>query len=88
MAAYDAKNPPAIQRLVQNGTQLKPYPDDVMKAAYDAAQKIYAEESAKNPDFKTLYDSLRTFQQISDIWMSLPEGALAKFMQAQMRAKK
>ncbi len=88
MAAYDAKNPQAIQRLVQNGAQLKRYPDDVLKAAYDAAQKLYAEESAKNPDFKKLYDSLRAFQQISDIWMSLPEGALANFMQAQMRAKK
>jgi TRAP-type mannitol/chloroaromatic compound transport system substrate-binding protein len=88
MAAYDAKNPPAIQRLVQNGTQLRRYPDDIMKAAYDAAQKIYTEESAKNPDFKKLYDSLHTFQQLSDIWMSLPEGALANFMQVQMRAKK
>ena len=88
MAAYDAKNPLAIQRLVQNGTQLRRYPDDVLKAAYEAAQKLYAEESAKNPDFKKLYDSLRAFQQISDIWLGLPEGALANFMQAQMRAKK
>ena len=88
MAAYDAKNPQAIQRLVQNGAQLKRYPDDVLKAAYEAAQKLYAEESAKNPDFKKLYDSLHTFQQISDIWMGLPEGALANFMQAQMRPKK
>ncbi len=88
LAAYDAKNPPAMQRLVQNGTQLKRYPDDVMKAAYAAAEKIYAEESAKNPDFKKLYDSLRTFQQLSDIWLSLPEEAMANFMQAQMRVKK
>lgn len=88
MAAYDAKNPPAIQRLVQNGTQLRRYPDDVLKAAYDAAQKIYAEESAKNPDFKKLFDSLRAFQQTSDIWLGLPEGALSGFMQAQLRAKK
>lgn len=88
MSAYDAKNPLAIQRLVQNGTQLRRYPDDVLKAAYEAAQKIYADESAKNPDFKKLYDSLRAFQQLSDIWMGLPEGALAGFMQAQLRAKK
>lgn len=88
LAAYDAKNPPAMQRLVQNGTQLKRYPDDVMKAAYEAAEKIYAEESAKNPDFKKLYDSLRTFQQLSDIWLSLPEEAMANFMQTQMRVKK
>ncbi|MBK8509023.1 MAG: TRAP transporter substrate-binding protein [Candidatus Competibacteraceae bacterium] len=88
MAAYDAKNPTAIQRLVQNGTQLRRYPDDVLKAAYDSAQKIYADESAKNADFKKLYDSLRAFQQISDIWMGLPEGALSNFMQAQLRVKK
>lgn len=88
MAAYDAKNPQAIQRLVQNGTQLRRYPDDVLKAAYESAQKLYAEESGKNPDFKKLYDSLHAFQQISDIWMGLPEGALSNFMQAQLRAKK
>ena len=87
LAAYDAKNPQAIQRLVQN-TQLRRYPDDILKAAYDTAQKIFAEESAKNPDFKKLYDSMRAFQQVSDIWMGLPEGTLANFMQAQLRAKK
>ena len=88
LANYDAKNPPAIQRLVLNGAQLKRYPDDVMKDAYDAAQKIYAEESAKNPDFKKIYDSQRAFQQVSNIWMGLAEDTLANFMQAQLRAKK
>jgi len=88
MAAYDAKNPPAIQRLVQNGVQLRRYPDDAMKAAYEAAQKIYAEESARNPDFKKIYDSQRAFQQVFDIWMGLAENTLANFMQSQLRAKK
>ena len=59
-----------------------------IRDSYDAAQKIYAEESAKNPDFKKLFDSLRAFQQTSDIWLGLPEGALSGFMQAQLRAKK
>ncbi|HRW67091.1 MAG TPA: TRAP transporter substrate-binding protein [Candidatus Competibacter sp.] len=88
LAAYDTKNPQAIQRLVQNGTQLRRYPDDVMKAAYETAQKIYAEESAKNPDFKKLYDSMRAFQRPSDIWAGLPEGTLANFMQAMLRSGK
>jgi TRAP-type mannitol/chloroaromatic compound transport system substrate-binding protein len=88
LAAYDAKNPQAIQRLVQSGTQLRRYPDDVLKEAYGIAQKIFTEESEKNPDFKKIYDSMRAFQQISDIWAGLPEGALANFMQAQLRAKK
>ena len=88
LANYDAKNPPAIQRLVQNGAQLRRYPDDAMKAAYEAAQKIYAEESARNPDFKKLFDSMRAFQQVSDIWMGLAENTLANFMQGQLRLKK
>lgn len=88
LATYDAKNPLAVQRLAQNGAQLRRYPDDVLTAAYDVALKLYAEESAKNPDFKKLYDSLAAFQQVSDIWMGLAEGALANFMQVQLRAKK
>lgn len=88
MADYDAKNPQAIQRLVQNGAQLKRYPDDSLKAAYEVAQKIYAEESAKNPDFKKLFDSMQAFQQVSNIWMGLPENTMANFMQSQLRAKK
>ena len=73
LAGYDARNPPAIQRLAQNGVQLKRYPDDAMKAAYEAAQKIY--------------DSQRAFQQVSDIWMGLAEMTLANFMQSQLRKK-
>ncbi|MCB1921727.1 MAG: TRAP transporter substrate-binding protein [Candidatus Competibacteraceae bacterium] len=86
LAAYDAKNPLAIQRLVQSGTQLRRYPDDVLKAAYETAQKIFAEESAKNPDFKKIFDSMRSFQRVSDIWSGLPEGTLANFMQTMLRA--
>jgi TRAP-type mannitol/chloroaromatic compound transport system substrate-binding protein len=85
LAAYDTKNPQAIQRLVQNGTQLRRYPEDVLKAAYETAQKIFAEESAKNPDFKKLFDSMRAFQKGSDIWAGLPEGTLANFMQTMLR---
>lgn len=88
VAAYDAKNPPAIQRLVQSGAQLRRYPDDAMKAAYEVARKIYAEESAKNPDFKTIYDSMHAFQQTSDLWMGVAENTMTNFMQAQLRASK
>lgn len=87
-AAYDVKNPPALQQLLQNGVELRPYPEDVMKAAYAAAQKIYAEESGKNPDFKKLYNALRTFQQASDSWLGVAETSMATFMQAQARPRK
>jgi TRAP-type mannitol/chloroaromatic compound transport system substrate-binding protein len=88
LANYDAWNPPAIQRLVQKGTQLRQFPDDVMHAAYKTAQKIYTAESAANPDFKKIYDSMRAFQQVSDIWTGMAENTMANFMQAQSIAGK
>ena len=88
LANYDAWNPPAIQRLVQKGTQLRRFPDEVMKAAYKSAGNNYTVESASNPDFKKIYESMRAFQQVSDNWMGMAENTLANFMQAQSSTKK
>lgn len=87
LAAYDAKNPPAVQRLVQNGAQLRRYPDDVLLKAYEAAQAIYAEESEKNPTFRKIYESMRAFQHASDTWMGIAEAPMMNFMQAVRRKK-
>lgn len=87
LATYDAKNPPALQRLLQNGAELRRFPDDVLLKAYAIAQQIYAEESAQNPTFKTLYESMREFQKRSDAWWSVAESSMANFMQAVQRRK-
>ena len=87
LAGYDAKNPPAVQRLIQAGVQMRRYPDDVLLRAYETAQKLYDEESAKNPTFKTIYESMRAFQQLSDAWLSVSELPMANFMQAARRKK-
>jgi TRAP-type mannitol/chloroaromatic compound transport system substrate-binding protein len=84
LANYDAWNPPAIARLVAKGTKLIRFPDDVMKAAYKTAWKIYASEAAANPDFKKIFDSLCAFQRTSDVWTGLAENTLANFMQSQL----
>jgi len=88
MSSYDAKNPMAIKRLVQKGVQLRRFPYNVMKAAYKTAKKIYTAESAGNPDFRKIYDSMRSFQQASDNWMGMAENTLANFMRAQLSIKK
>jgi TRAP-type mannitol/chloroaromatic compound transport system substrate-binding protein len=87
LAAYDAKNPPALQRLIQDGVQMRRYPDDVLLRAYEIAQKLYAEESAKNPTFKAIYESMHAFQQISDVYLSVSELPMANFMQAVRRKR-
>ncbi|MBK1695079.1 ABC transporter substrate-binding protein [Chromatium weissei] len=87
LAAYDAKNALALQRLLQNGAELRRFPDDVLLKAYAIAQQIYAEESAQNSTFKTLYESMREFQKRSDAWWSVAESSMANFMQAVQRRK-
>ncbi|WP_295413986.1 TRAP transporter substrate-binding protein [uncultured Thiodictyon sp.] len=87
LAGYDAKNPPAMQRLVQNGTVLKRFPDDVLLKAYETALAIYAEESAKNPSFKALYDSMHAFQETSDAWWGVAEASMTNFLSAMRRRK-
>ena len=57
MAKYDAQNPAALRKLVAGGTQLRPFPKAVMDACYKAAMERYAEESAKNPKWKKIYDN-------------------------------
>jgi TRAP-type mannitol/chloroaromatic compound transport system substrate-binding protein len=87
LAAYDAKNPPALQRLAQAGVQLRRYPDDVLLKAYETARQIYAEESARNAAFKTIYDAMLAFQHTSDIWQGVSEVGMMNFMQAVRRRK-
>ncbi len=87
LAAYDAKNPPALQRLMQDGAELRRFPDDVLLKAYQIAQEMYAEETAANPTFKMLYDSMLDFQQRSDAWWSIAESSMSNFMQAVRRRK-
>jgi TRAP-type mannitol/chloroaromatic compound transport system substrate-binding protein len=84
---YDAKNPPALQRLIAAGAELRRFPDDVLLKAYETAHQIYAEESEKNPTFKRLYDSMMAFQERSDAWWGVGESPMSNFRQAVRRMR-
>ena len=62
LAKYDAQNPPAIKRLVAAGTQLRPFSTEILEACFKAANEVYAETCAKNPDFKKIYESMVAFR--------------------------
>jgi TRAP-type mannitol/chloroaromatic compound transport system substrate-binding protein len=87
LATYDTKNPPALQRLMRDGAELRRFPDDVLLKAYEMTQQVYAEEASRNPTFKMLYDSMFAFQQNSDAWWGVAESSMANFMQAVRRKK-
>ena len=54
--------PPALKRLLAAGAILKPFPQEVLEACYNAANEIYADLSKTNPHFNKMYASLTAFR--------------------------
>ena len=79
-AKYDALNPPALKKLVAQGAQLRPFSTEILTACYNAANEVYAETSANNPDFKRIYDSLAAFRGDQYLWWQVAEYTYDPFM--------
>ena len=88
MAHYDAVNPDALKRLVANGAKLRPFSKEIMSAAFDAAHKIYADLSAKNPSFKEIWASQSVFVRDGFLWDQVAEYTYDTFMMIQQQAGK
>ncbi len=87
MARYDMRNPPALRRLVQNGAILKPFSRPVLDACFDAANAVYAELSAKNADFKKVYEAMTAVRAEEYLWFQLAEYTSDTYMMIQQRKK-
>lgn len=79
-AEYDAKNPPALMRLVQQGVKLHAFPKDFMLAARRTSYQFFDEESARNPIFHTIYQSWRPFLEAELQWFKIGEAPYENFM--------
>lgn len=62
LAQYDWKNVDAMYRLVAEGVQLRQFPNEVIETLYHPTQEVLAEQSAANPQIKTLLDSQTAFR--------------------------
>jgi len=82
-ARYDARNPAALKQLVGGGTKLKPFPADVMNAAFKSAEQIYADLASKNAEWKKVWDDYAKFRADQNVWFRFTEGTFDRFMQAQ-----
>lgn len=81
-ARYDSQNPAALRRLLATGTQLRSFPRSVMDAAWDAANTVYAEFSAKDPKFKALYENYMGYRDTLVPWFRLAEGNYDQYLSA------
>src|SRR5689334_12821789 len=80
VSKYDAENPKALRELVAGGTKITPFPQPVMEACFNSSLELWAEISAKNPRFKKVYDSWRSFRNEEILWFRVCEGSFDNFM--------
>ncbi|MNY79350.1 Alpha-keto acid-binding periplasmic protein TakP precursor [compost metagenome] len=59
--------------------KLRPFSKEIMEACFKATQDAYAEETAKNPSFKKIYDDWRVFRNNEAAWFNVAEQGFAQF---------
>jgi TRAP-type mannitol/chloroaromatic compound transport system substrate-binding protein len=79
LANYDARNPLALRKLIAGGAKVSFFPKEVMDAAYNASQELWAELSAKNPDFAAIFPDWKKFQAEQAAWFRVAESPLDNY---------
>jgi TRAP-type mannitol/chloroaromatic compound transport system substrate-binding protein len=79
LTTYDAKNPPALQRLLDQGVQMRRFSDDIMQAAKNAIDDIQAEKAADDALYRRVYEHYSAFREASFRWFGTNEFAYSDF---------
>jgi TRAP-type mannitol/chloroaromatic compound transport system substrate-binding protein len=80
MAQYDAKNAPALARLIRGGTVLRPFPTSVLQAANRATTEMLEEFAARDATFREILGPWRTFREQSRRWFATNEFRYEDFV--------
>ncbi|MDJ0702943.1 MAG: TRAP transporter substrate-binding protein [Leptolyngbyaceae cyanobacterium MO_188.B28] len=80
LAKYDALNGPALKRLVDGGTQLIPYSDEILKAAQDESFAFFEEKASGDAAFKEVYEQWKTFREGVYNWNRVNELSFSRFV--------
>lgn len=80
LGTYDGQNPAALRRLVASGTQLRPFPRDVMAACAKEAFALYEEIAAGNPRFARIYANWKKFREEEYLWFRVAEQTFDNFV--------
>jgi TRAP-type mannitol/chloroaromatic compound transport system substrate-binding protein len=80
LAKYDMVNPPALRRLLANGTKLHGFSPPIMDACFKAAKELHGEIAATNDSFKKVYDSMTGFSNNAYQWFQVAEIGYDNFM--------
>jgi TRAP-type mannitol/chloroaromatic compound transport system substrate-binding protein len=76
---YDAQNPAALQRLIEGGTQLRRFSENIMTAARTTSNAILEENAAADATYRSIFEEWRQFRDNSFRWFATSEQAYASF---------
>ena len=85
LAKYDMKNPTALKELVGSGAQLRSFSEEILTAAFQASNEVYAEISGQNEHFKRQYDAMLQFRDDWYLYAQTAEYTFDTFMMIQQR---
>lgn len=81
LADYDAKNGPALNKLVDAGAQLRTFPNEVLRALESAMDEIHDENAANNPFYARVLEAFVSFRDEIRAWHEVSEVAYHNYVQ-------
>ena len=84
LAKYNYLNQKSLGNLIQGGTKLVAYPQDVIAEAQKISLDIYENNAASNPSFKEIYRQWKSFRDNIIQWNSINELSYADFLAKQI----
>ena len=76
---FDAASGKALQRMITQGVELRPYSQDILVAAYKVTVELLEETASQDATFKTMYDQWRQFRRQIFQWNQINELSFEQF---------
>jgi len=77
---YDHENPAALERLLASGVDMRPFSDDLLKAAAEASQQYLEDNAAKDPGYRKVYNAFASARTVQRKWFGTAEMAYARIV--------
>ena len=79
LSAYDQKNPPALERLIAYGVQLRPFPRDLLRLTFREAENLYTELAEKDATYRRIFNRWNQARTRLFRWFATNESYYADF---------
>ncbi len=73
-------NPPALKRLLDGGVVMRPFSDEIMAGARDAAQAYLEDNASKDPGYRKVYEAFSAARTEQRTWFGTAERAYHQFV--------